>query len=114
MNAPAQPGHNQSIGERCHDALVKAANAKSLAERRDKMRKRKRAHLAVGYRKQGASAAMALEEARDDPLYHEAEDEWFTAMEAANLARAEAEGLEIRFKEWQAINATTRAEMNLR
>ena len=112
--APAQSGHNKTIGERCHDAKLDAADKKSAAEKSQGMTKRKLSHLAIHYKSQGLSGAMAMEAARNDTAYHEEEDKMFDAMKLANLARAEAEGLECLFEQWRTESSTRRAEMNLR
>ncbi len=114
MNAPAQPGHNQTLGQQVHTAKLDAADKKSAAERSQGMTKRKLSHMAIHYKNQGMSGAMAMEAARNDTSYHAEEDKMYAAMKLANLARAEAEGLECKFEEWRTESSTRRAEMNLR
>jgi trehalose-6-phosphatase len=103
---------NRTLGERVHDALVKAAEAKSEADRAEKLAKRIFSQLVIDL--PGSSVASKEHAARTHPTYVKYEDEAIQRATAANIAKAEADGLDIRFKEWQSKHATERAEMNLR
>lgn len=103
--------HNRPLGELCHDAMLAHAKAQSEAMRLERLRKRKFAELFL--RTEG-SVAQREALARTNPAYVEAENAWVQAESAANLAKAEAEGLRLRFEAWRTAQATTRAEMNLR
>jgi hypothetical protein len=105
-------GDNRSLGERVHDALVEAAQAKNEAFRLERKYKRTlKAHIIIA---EGKSFGERETIASTRPTVEEAEDAWVAAELIANTAKAEADGLEIQFKEWQSRNATNRAEMNLR
>jgi hypothetical protein len=105
-------GSNRSLGERVHDALVEAAQAKNEAFRLERKYKRTlKAHIIIA---EGKSFGERETIASTRPTVEEAEDAWVAAELIANTAKAEADGLEIQFKEWQSRNATNRAEMNLR
>lgn len=110
-HAQARIGHNVSIADRCSDALLRAAEAQSEADRLERLAKRVFAQLVIA----GDGAVSKREyDARANVRYIAVEDEMIAAQTAANLARAEADGLELRFKEWQSRNSTARAEMQLR
>ena len=105
-------GSNRSLGERCHDALVEAAQLKNEAFRLERKYKRTlKAHIIIA---EGKSFGERETRASVQGVVTEAEDAWIAAELLANTAQAEADGLEIQFKEWQSRNATNRAEMNLR
>lgn len=108
----AERDDDRSLGQRCHDALLRAARAKSEAERLAKLAKRVLAQCFI--HAVGRSAAERDAIARNDVQYIRVEDALIEAETAANLARAEADGLELRFEEWRTTQATARAEMNLR
>jgi hypothetical protein len=99
------------LGERVHMALIAAAKAKSEAQRAERLAKRVFSQLVIS----GDGAVSQREHAaRAHINYISAEDAWITAQTEANLAGAEADALQLRFAEWQSINATTRVEMGLR
>lgn len=104
-------GSNLPLGEQCHAALVKAAEMQSDAERLEKLAKRKFAQLVIA----GEGSVNKREyDARANVVYIACEDAMIAAQTAANVARAEADGLRVRFSEWQTLSATARAEMGLR
>lgn len=105
-------GSNRTLGERCHDALVHAAEKKA-----DALRARRKAerHLDLALLKAtGNNADARKASARQDPNYEEADILATEAECAAIVAKAEADGLEIEFEEWRSRQANTRAEMQLR
>lgn len=110
MNAPTRS--NRSLGEQCHDALLKAAETGSEAKRLKKLSERVLAQLTLA--QDGKSHAEREVKARCDMRYIAAEDASITAETDANKARAEADGLHVRFSEWQTLESTRRAEMHLR
>ena len=103
---------NRSLGERCHEAMLAHAKAQSEAMRAERLRKRKFAELFL--RMTEGSVAQREAMARTSPAYVEAENLWVQAESAANLAKAEADGMRIRFEEYRTREATTRAEMQMR
>lgn len=105
-------GSNLPLGERTHRALVKAAQLKSDAERLDKLAKRVLAQLVI--HADGKSHAEREARARIEPKYIAAEDAAIEAATAANIARAEADGLQVKFEAWRTEQSTRRAEMQLR
>tara|TARA_R110000751_G_scaffold153151_7_gene258276 strand:+ start:47 stop:361 length:315 start_codon:yes stop_codon:yes gene_type:complete len=101
---------NRSPGQQVHDALLVAAEAKNEMVRSDKMLTRIKAtvYLAMSGTVDERKAKVLVDErviAKDD--------EDLLSQLAFNLAKAEAEGHQCRFSEWQGLNATRRAEMNL-
>lgn len=105
-------GSNRTLGERCHDALLKAAETGSEARRLKKLSERVLAQITLV--QDGKSHAEREAKARCDMRFIAAEDAYVTAETAANIARAEADGLQVRFSEWQTLESTRRAEMQLR
>lgn len=103
---------NRSLGERCHDAMLKAAETSSEARRLKKLAERVLAQITLA--QDGKSHAERETKARCDVRYLSAEDACIAAETTANLAKAEADGLQVRFEEWRTLQATHRAEMNLR
>lgn len=108
MNAPS----NRTLGERCHDALVIAAQTESEARRLKKLSERVLAQITL--MQDGKSHAERETKARCEVKFIAAEDAYLEAETRANVTKAEADGLRIRFEEWRTHQATTRAEMNLR
>jgi hypothetical protein len=105
-------GSNITLGMRVHNALVEAAQARNEAFKLERKYKRTlKAHIIIA---EGKSFGERETIASTRPTVEEAEDAWVAAELIANTAKAEADGLEIQFKEWQSRNATNRAEMNLR
>jgi hypothetical protein len=105
-------GSNITLGMKVHNAMLEAAAAKNEAFRLERKYKRTlRAHTIMA---EGKSHPERETRAADKLVVREAEDAWIAAELMANTAKADAEGLEIQFKEWQSRNATNRAEMNLR
>ncbi len=100
---------NRTLGEQCHDAMLGLAALKNEVERLTALLERKldqhyiAAEGTVEERKTKARLATATDK-----------DALTAARTEANMARADVDGLEIRFKEWQGINSNARAEMNLR
>lgn len=106
-----QLGTNHTLGELCHDAMLKHAGTQNEALRTERLRKRMFAEL---FLRGDGSVAHREAMARTNPAYIEAEEKWVQAESAANMAKAEADGLRLRFEAWRTEAATTRAEMNLR
>ena len=103
---------NRSLGEICHDALVKAAEAKA-----DALRLRKRAERSFDIallKATGKNADERRASARLDPVAEESENAATEAECRAIVAKAEADGLQIQFEQWRSKQATDRAEMQLR
>ncbi len=111
MQASEVYGDNQSLGERTHDALVKAGGLKGEALRCERMYKRKRRQHFLHQKGSVAERDALVSEIGD---VQADENAWIAAETAWNIAKAEADGLHIRFNEWQTENATRRAEMNIR
>ena len=103
---------NRTLGEKCHDAIVDAATAKVEAIRARKLADRifDRVFLAS----EGKNLDERRANARLDPKFISAEDAAIEAESAAIIAKAQADGQQISFAEWQSKNATARAEMQLR
>lgn len=95
-------------------AIEAAAEADSLADRAEAARKRVYAEV-VNHATQGGTAVSKAEyAARVDERFVAADEEAITARSAANIAKAKAEGLRLRFEAWRTRNATKRAEMGMR
>lgn len=103
---------NRTLGERCHDAMLVAAQSESEARRFKKLSERVLAQITLA--QDGKSHAERETKARCDIRFIAAEDAYIEAETRANVAKAEADGLRIRFEEWRTHQATTRAEMSLR
>ncbi len=104
-------GSNNSLGERTHDALVKAGGLKGEALRCERMYKRKRRQHFLHQKGSVAERDALVSEIAD---VQNDENAWIAAETAWNISKAEADGLHIRFEEWRTNQSTTRAEMNLR
>ncbi len=104
-------GTNRTLGEQCHDALVKTGEAKAKAFSNERLYKRQRAHVYLA-----AQGTVAVRDAlaRTNDVVVAAEDLWIKAEMDYNLLRAESDGLNVRFEEYRTQAATTRAEMTLR
>ena len=99
------------LGGRLAEALQKAANLSSEALRLERLAKRVYAACYIA-----AEGTVAEREARARTAlkFTEAEDAYISAQHAANVAEAEAEGLRVRFETFRSLNATRRAEMQIR
>jgi hypothetical protein len=103
---------NRERGSRLHDALIKAGEAKV-----DAIQARKKADRILDVcflRADGKNAEMKKAQARTDPTFLEADKLATDAECAAILAKADADGLQIRFEAWRTEESTKRAEMTLR
>lgn len=105
-------GSNRSLAEMIADALIVAAEAKNDAA--TKRRKADRILDAVLLQQSGGSADERKAKARQDVRYIQADDAALEAEHRANIAKAQADGLGVRFEAWRTEQATARAEMNLR
>lgn len=116
MNIAQAHGHsrfpNRSIGEECHDAIIAAARCSVDAIRARKLAERvfDRTLLEV----EGKSVSEREAKARTDPRFLAMDDEALEAESKAIVAKAEANGLQVRFEEWRSKQATDRAEMTMR
>lgn len=95
------------------DALHHAAAAKADVFKAERLYKRVRAETFLTILN---AKNVAERDAMTDS--HEVvkrfEDQWIEADRAHNLARARADGLTYRFEQWRSMEASNRAEMNLR
>lgn len=105
-------GSNRSLAEQVADALVAAAEAKNDAA--TKRRKADRILDACLLQQSGGSADERKAKARQDVRYIQADDAALEAEHRANIAKAQADGIECRFEEWRTAQATARAEMQIR
>lgn len=101
---------NRSPGQQVHDALLYAAEKKNDALQADKIAKRVFSEV---FLRHSGSIEERKHIAGMNEAYLKHDDTALLAESAHNLAKAEADGLECRFKEWQANNANRRAEMGL-
>lgn len=104
-------GTNQTLGERCHDALIETGKAKAAAFKAERLYKRKRA--TVYLHMQGTVAERDASSRKHEEVVA-AEDRWIEAEMTHNIKRAESDGLQMRFEEWRTKQSTARAEMQLR
>ena len=102
---------NQPLGAQCHDALVVAAESKNIALL---LRKTADRILDQVFLMSEGGIEVRKVTARQSEEYRMAEERAMEAETQANIERAEADGLEVRFKEWQGLNSNRRAEMQLR
>lgn len=95
-------------------AMEDAAEAENAADRAEALRKRVFAEVVNHATQGGTPVSKAEYAARADQRFVAADNEAIDARSAANIAKAKAEGLKLRFEAWRTRNATRRAEMNLR
>lgn len=102
----------RSLGQLCHDSLVYAARLKTDALRARKLADRILDRILLTT--DGKSIPEREARARTHMEYITADDAAIEAESAAIVARAKADGLQVRFEEFRTNAATTRAEMTLR
>ena len=102
---------NRTPGQQVHDALISAAEAKNDALVAESKAKRVYAQV---YLAASGSVEERKQKAADSWTYAEYEDKRIDMETKHNIAKAEADGLQCRFNEWQTRESTRRAEMNLR
>ncbi len=104
-------GSNRTLGEQCHDALVKTGEAKAAAFEFERLYKLKRKYMFLG-----ADGPVVEREAKaaTGTEVVEAERKWIDAEKRHILARAESDGLDKVFEEMRTMEATKRSEMGLR
>jgi hypothetical protein len=110
MHIPAD--HNLSLGERCHGAIVRAAEAKVSAMKARKLADR--IYDRVLLTSEGKNASEREARARTDMAFMTADDAALETESAAIIAKAEADGLQVVFEQFRTNAATSRAEMQLR
>lgn len=103
---------NRTLGERCHEAIVEAAKRKTEALRLRKLAER--TYDRVFLSSEGKNIAEREAKARVHVSYLSADDAALEAESEAIVAKAEADGMQVRFEEWRSRQATDRAEMQLR
>ncbi len=103
---------NTMLGQKYHDALIRAAEAKNEALRAERMKKRIFAQVIL--RVEGKNAQEREAQAITHSEYQRFEDAWVEAETKANVAKAEADGLAVMFEAWRTQQATARAEMQIR
>ena len=101
----------RTLGEQCHDALVAAAESKNIAML---LRKKAERILDQVFLMSDGSIEVRKATARDSKEHREADQRALEAETKANIAKAEGDGLQIRFEEWRTQQSTRRAEMTLR
>jgi hypothetical protein len=104
--------HNQTLGQRCHAALVQAAQQKAEALRAKKLAERTFERVLLST--EGKTVSEREAKARADAKVIAVEDAAIEAESAAIVAKARADGMQIEFEEFRTNAATTRAEMTLR
>lgn len=105
-------GHNRTLSERYGDAIVAAAEKKAAALKAKKLMER--VYDRVLLTAEGKNVAEREARARSDMSFIAVEDSWIDVEQAAILAKAQADALEVQFEAWRTAQATARAEMNLR
>lgn len=107
----ADTADNLPLGERCHRALVQAARVKVEALTARKLAERVYDRILLD-----AEGSIPVREAkaRVHEKFIAAEDAALKLESDAIIAKAHADGLQIRFEEFRTQAATSRAEMNLR
>jgi hypothetical protein len=95
-------------------ALEDAAEARARAEELDERRKQVKAAMVVHYRDEGNGIAEAQERAMASAPYKEAAEQWIAANYDYRRSDAKVERSKLAFEAWRTMNATRRAEMNLR
>jgi hypothetical protein len=103
---------NRSIGEQAADAIEAAAKAKTEALRLRKLSERIFDRILL--EQSGGTVDIRRAKVAVHPTYLSADDAALQAESEAVIAKARADGLAVRFEEWRSMNATSRAEMNLR
>ena len=103
---------NLPIGEQCHNALLVAASKKVAAMRARKLAERVYDRVFLG--SQGKNIAEREANARTEAAFIKMDDEALEAESDAIVAKAEADGLAVRFEEWRSQQANAREEMKLR
>ena len=103
---------NLPLGEQCHNALLAAANKKVAAMRARKLADRVFDRLFIGT--EGRNKEEREAKARTEAAYIKIDDEALQAESDAIVAKAEADGLAVRFEEWRSEQANAREEMKLR
>ncbi len=116
LNSPntdplGRQGDNRTLGEQCHDALVRTGEVKAEAFELERLFKLKRRFVYLGTK--GTVAERDALAATQDEV-QEAERLWVDAEKKLILARAEADGLDKVFEEWRTRESTARAEMQMR
>ena len=101
----------RTLGEQCHDAKMATAKNETIAL---ELRKKASRIYDQVFLMAGGPIEVRKATARLKPEHVLAEDRAMEAETASILAKAEANGLEVRFEEWRTIQATRRAEMQLR
>lgn len=109
--AEFMPSAKPELGDRIEQALLSAAEAKSLALTAEKLAKRV---FSACYLAETGPVQEREHKARTALKYVAAEDDWLAKEGAANLRQAEADALHVRFETYRTKEATRRAEMNLR
>jgi hypothetical protein len=104
--------HQRTLGELAYAALVHAAKLKCEAMKARKLADRIFDRLVL--QSAGSSVSSREAEARLHPSYVGVDDQALEAESAAIVAKAKADGVQIRFEEWRTTQATNRAEMTLR
>ena len=104
--------HNRTLGELSQDAPVHPARLKVEAMKARKQADRVFDRLVL--ESTGSSVSSREAEARSHPSYVGMDDIALEAESQAIVAKAKADGVQIRFEEWRTNQATTRAEMTLR
>lgn len=95
-------------------ALEEAAEARAKAEELDERRKQVKSAMVVHYRDEGNGIAEAQERAMASVPYKEAAEHWIAANYDYRRTDARVEGRKLAFEAWRTMNATQRAQMNLR
>jgi len=107
------PDFDRAIAE-AEELFVAAGQAKVKAESMDLRRKRVRATLFVKYKSAGNAAGASEQMAEADPVYEAACVDWESAAYDSETLKAQAEAKRMKFESWRSMNATRRAQMNLR
>lgn len=91
-----------------------AAIARAEAENADEKRKQVEALMFIKFKDEGCSAAEAEKRAKASPEYRQAADDWMSANITWRRLDGKSRGKELKFEAWRTMNATARAQMNLR
>lgn len=95
-------------------ALDAAADARAKAEELDERRKQVKCAMVVHYRDEGNGIAEAESRAMASAPYKEAAELWIAANYDYRRSDAKVERSKLAFEAWRTMNATQRAQMNLR